>query len=268
MAADPQESEAYRRFSATVDGPLTIISLAWLPILIIPLVVRLHGSVASSFAAVDYVVWAMFLLEYIVKFSLAADKRRFFRAHLLDLIIVAIPFFRPARAFRVLRLLRAGSVLGRGMGRLKTLLSHHGLHYVLLSATVLIFVGAGAELSFEVNAPGSNIRNYGQSLWWAMVTVTTVGYGDKYPVSPGGRGVAVVLMLVGIALLGVVTATIASYFVEAKTDYVRDELVALRSELQEIKALLSSNGQRIEAISMDSAEYPITGSTGTLGDAS
>ncbi len=77
---------------------------------------------------------------------------------------------------------------------------------------------AALELSFENGARGSTIHNYGDALWWAIVTVTTVGYGDKYPVTAGGRGVAVVLMLVGIGLIGVLTATVASYFVEEKAD--------------------------------------------------
>jgi voltage-gated potassium channel len=69
------------------------------------------------------------------------------------------------------------------------------------------------EVAFEVHAKGSNIHGFADALWWAVVTVTTVGYGDKFPVTAAGRGVAVVLMLVGIGLIGVLTATVSSFFV-------------------------------------------------------
>lgn len=101
---------------------------------------------------------------------------------------------------------------------------------------IVVFVLAGLELAFEHNAPGSNIHNYGDALWWAIVTVTTVGYGDKYPVSAGGRGVAVILMLVGIGLIGVLTATVASYFVEEKSD---QEKADLNERLDRIETMLT-----------------------------
>jgi voltage-gated potassium channel len=88
---------------------------------------------------------------------------------------------------------------------------------------------------FEANAKGSNIHNFGDALWWAIVTVTTVGYGDKYPVTAGGRGVATVLMFVGIGLIGVLTATVASYFVEQSADEDRAELV---ERLDRMEAML------------------------------
>ena len=94
----------------------------------------------------------------------------------------------------------------RGAGerprRARSLFTHRGLHFVLLAVLVIVFVLAAFEFGFEQNAHGSNIHNYGDALWWAIVTVTTVGYGDKYPVTAGGRGVAVVLMLVGIGSSG------------------------------------------------------------------
>jgi len=98
-----------------------------------------------------------------------------------------------------------------------------------------VVVCAGLEIAFEQHAPGANIRNFGDALWWAVVTVTTVGYGDKYPVSPGGKGVAVVLLLVGIGLIGVLTATVASYFVEQQSN---QEQADLGRRLDRIEAIL------------------------------
>ena len=214
---------------------MTIIGLAWLPILIVPLVTRLHGSVASSFDVIDYVVWALFVFEYLAKLILAPDHWQFVRTHVLDLLVVAIPFFRP---LRILRLLRSVSVVANSTKRLRQVLTNQGLHYVLLVAAMVVFAGAGLEFSFEAHAPGSNIHTYGDALWWAVVTVTTVGYGDRYPVSAGGRGIAVVLMLVGIAVIGLVTASVASFFIGERTDPVREELAAMRSELAAIRSML------------------------------
>lgn len=235
-----QRGDAYEQFSNAVDLPMTFIGLAWLPILIVPLVTRLHGSVASSFDLVDYVIWALFVFEYLAKLLLAPNRWQFFKTHILDLVVVSVPFLRP---LRVLRLLRTFTVLARSTTRLREILTTKGLHYVLLVATVVVFAGAGLELSFEAHAGGSNphaIHSYGDALWWAVVTVTTVGYGDHYPVTAGGRGVAVVLMLVGIAIIGLVTASVATFFIGEKTDPVREELVAMRGELAAIRAMLSS----------------------------
>ena len=84
-------------------------------------------------------------------------------------------------------------------------------------------LGAWLVLLFEENARASNIHDYPDALWWAIVTVTTVGYGDRFPVSAGGRAVAVVLMLVGIGLIGVLTATVASVFIKEHTDANKEE---------------------------------------------
>lgn len=120
---------------------------------------------------------------------------------------------------------------------------------------LIVFACAGLVLSFEANSRGSNIHNYGQALWWAIVTVTTVGYGDKYPVTPGGQDVAVVLMLVGIGLIGVLTATVASYFVEQSNDEERAELV---ERLDRMEAML----ERL----VDHAPAPRDGPTGPVAE--
>jgi voltage-gated potassium channel Kch len=146
---------------------------------------------------------------------------------------------RPLRALRLLRLLnlaRAGVVLANALKRAREILIHRGLHFVLLAVLGVVLVCSAAELGFEQNARAATIHNFGDALWWATVTVTTVGYGDKYPVSPGGRGVAVVLMLVGIGLIGVLTATVASYFIEEKTDQEKAEL---NQRLDRIEAMLA-----------------------------
>ncbi len=104
------------------------------------------------------------------------------------------------------------------------MLSHKGLHFVLLTVAIIVFACAGLATVAERSAHGGNIHNFAEGLWWAVVTVTTVGYGDHYPVTALGQGVATVLMLVGIGLIGVLTATVASYFRGAGQGF-RDSIV-------------------------------------------
>jgi voltage-gated potassium channel len=108
----------------------------------------------------------------------------------------------------------------------------------LLAVAVIIFAAAGLEVAFEANARGSNIHGFASALWWAMVTVTTVGYGDTFPVTAAGRGVAVVLMLVGIGLIGVLTATVASFFVQQTADEQTVDLKDLQKRLGRIEQML------------------------------
>ena len=162
----------------------------------------------------------------------------FVKTHKLDLAMVALPMLRPLRVLRLLRLVRAGTVLSDGLKRARAMLTHHNLHYVLLSVAVIVFASAGLEVAFEVHARGTNIHGFADALWWAVVTVTTVGYGDKYPVTGVGRGVAVVLMLVGIGLIGILTATVASFFVQENADDQSADLKDLQERLGRIEQML------------------------------
>ncbi len=239
-----RSQDAYDRFAALVDLPLTVLALIWLPVLVLPYVVHLPTDVQDTFAVIDYTVWAAFVTEYLVKLYLSPSRRFFVRHHLIDLAVIALPMLRPLRAARLLRLLnltRVAVVLANALRRTRSLLTHRGLHFVLLAVLAIIFACSALVLSFEAHARGSNIHNFGDALWWAIVTVTTVGYGDRYPVSAGGRGVAVILMFVGIGLIGVLTATVASYFVQQSADDDRAELV---ERLDRMEALLQELAAR------------------------
>jgi voltage-gated potassium channel len=231
----PRTQDRYDAFAKAVDTPMLVLTIVWLPILIVPLASSVHGSVATTFSTIDYTVWALFSLEYIIKLWLAPHRAHFVKTHVLDLLIVAVPFFRPlrmGRLIRLLRLARVGVVLTEGLRRARSILTHNGFHFVVLAALTLVFVCAGLVTFAERNAHGSNIHDFGQGIWWAVVTVTTVGYGDRYPVTAFGQGVAVLLMLTGIGLIGTLTATVASYFVEEKSN-------ATEERLERIEALLT-----------------------------
>jgi voltage-gated potassium channel len=248
-----RSQDAYDRFCAAVEVPLLVLAVFWLPVLVIPLLARLPADVAGTFDTIDYLVWAVFVAEYLIKLHLAPSRWTFFRRPPIDLLVIAVPVLRPLRLLRLLRLVtfaRAGLTMSSALKRARNLLTHNGLHFVLLSVLAIIGVGAAAELALEQHALGTNIHNFGDALWWAIVTVTTVGYGDKYPVSAGGRGVAVVLMLTGIGLVGVLSATVASYFVGQRAE---DDMTELHRRLDRIEALLT------RSLAADQAAPPADG---------
>jgi voltage-gated potassium channel len=246
-----RSQEAYDRFTNAVDTPLMVLTILWLPILIIPLIKPVHGTVAETFTTIDYTVWAVFALEYAIKLFLSPSRGHFFKTHLLDLLIVAVPFFRPARAGRLINLTRLGRiavVLSRGIKRAREVLAHRSLQFVLLTAMVMIFASAGLVTIAERSAPNATIHNYGQGLWWAIVTVTSVGYGDRFPVTGFGQGVAVVMMVVGVALIGILTATIASFFVGQDLDSAKSERNEIKEELQAARDEREHLNRRLDEI--------------------
>lgn len=234
-----KRSESYARFTSWTDVPMMAVSVLWLPVLLLPMVMSLSSGMQETFSVVDYTVWALFTLEYIIKLYLADDRRAFVHHNLLDLVVILVPFLRPFRALRLLRLLRlvrVGVVVAEILRRARSILTHKGLHFILLAVLMIVLVGAAIEVAAENQATGSNIHTYGQALWWAIVTITTVGYGDHFPVTALGQGVAVILMLAGIGLVGVLTATVASYFVEEKQNLLEDRLARMELMLAKIAA--------------------------------
>lgn len=121
---------------------------------------------------------------------------------------------RPLRALRVVRILRLGAVAGVAQRRATRSLHAQVTTYVFSAVIVALVVAGIAVREAERGSPDANIANVWDGIWWAVTTVTTVGYGDYYPTTPLGRLIAVGLMLIGIALIGVVTGSIATWFVE------------------------------------------------------
>ncbi len=189
------------------------------PLLVVPLLVDLPAAVGSAFVAADWFIWAVFAVEYLIRLYLTPNRLCFVRREWPALLIIVLPFLRPlrvvrsARALRVLRLARLVAVLTRAGQETKRLLVRHRLHYTFL-ATVLLLVCAAAITFALEDGGGGTIDSFGDALWWAVTTITTVGYGDTYPVTPAGRGVAAFLMLSGIALFGVITANLATFLLE------------------------------------------------------
>lgn len=152
----------------------------------------------------------------------------------------------PLQGWRLVGMEKMSLILREGELRLEAILRHHSLSRVLIAAMATLLLGAWMVLLFEENAKGANIHSYPDALWWAIVTVTTVGYGDRYPVTEGGRVVAAVLMLVGIGLIGVLTATVASVFIKEHTDANKAELKKSHADLGQQLAVISDRLADVE----------------------
>ena len=201
-----------QRYRDLADWPLTMTALIFLAAYAWQVIGRIEGSGALWLEAVMWATWGIFAVDYVINLWLAEDQSGWFVRNLHELLIVALPFFRPLRLLRLVTLL---SVLHRTLG---DTLRGRVVTYVAGSAAMLVFVGALAVLDVEQSAPDAKIVTFGDALWWAMTTITTVGYGDMFPVTPIGRMVAAALMMSGIAVLGVVTASIASWLVQRVED--------------------------------------------------
>ncbi len=166
----------------------------------------------TALVAVQFAVWAAFAVDYVVRLSLVRAKWEYVGTHKLDLLMVMVPMLRMLRVVLLLRKSLRSISTERIAGSLFTIVG-----VVVVTAAVL-------EWNIERQQPEGNIKTLGEALWWAVVTTTTVGYGDFFPTSPQGRIVGGALMIVGIGLIGTVSATIASWFVARKP--TSDEPVA------------------------------------------
>lgn len=225
-------AEMGERWVRLTQWPLIISAVLFLIAYAVPIIdPRVPRFVKVVCNWVDWATWAMFAVDYVVRLVLAEDRRRYLLRHWLDLLIVALPLLRPLRLLRLLPLI---SVLNR---HATLLLRGRVALYVAVGSSLIAFVAALTVLSVERGRPGANIENFGDAIWWAAETMTTVGYGDVYPVTAWGRTIAVGLMVCGIGLLGTVTATLASWLVEhvAATEKSDTERLLLRIDQLEAK---------------------------------
>lgn len=243
-------SDGYGRWERRADAPLLWLALVFLAVLLALLLTTLEPWQRTALTAVSAAIWVVFTVDYTARLYLALNRWHFIRTHPLDLLVILLPLLRPLRALRLLRLARVGVLLGFAHGRANRSLHARVSAYVGAAVVVVIGVSAVAMYDVERRAEDPNITSLPDALWWAATTGTTVGYGDRYPTTSLGRLIAVALMLVGIALLGVVTATVAAWFVSRLQDVQQDveeaeerteaTLADVLTELREVRARLDS----------------------------
>lgn len=227
---------------------MLVLALAIIPLLLIPLLTEVSGATKTAIVTAEWFIWAAFAVEYVIRLFLAPAKWAFVKRNKIDLVVVALPLLRPlriarsARALRILRAARLVTFVGRSGTAVQRVLTRHGLDQVLLVVLAAVVGAAFLVESIERDAPEANIEGVGDALWWAVTTVTTVGYGDRFPTTPAGRGVGVVLMVLGIAFFGYLAGALASYFFERdEEDKVDPQLQELGERLARIEEMLDKD---------------------------
>jgi voltage-gated potassium channel len=215
------------RWERATEWPLMIAAIVFLAVYAVPILAPdLPRQVLDLCRWLSWITWAIFVVDFVVRLALADDRLRYAIRHWYDVLVLALPLLRPLRLLRLIPLL---SVLNR---RARVTLRGRVAVYIAAGASLLAFCAALAVLDAERSNPDANIVDFGDAIWWAVTTMTTVGYGDRFPVTGTGRLVAFGLMIGGIALLGTVTATLASGLVETdKIDQLAGQKV--RESLQQ-----------------------------------
>jgi voltage-gated potassium channel len=230
------------RWERHTQWPLAAAALLFLGVYSVHVLVRPHTR-EPVLLEVTWVIWGLFILDYLARLCLASDRLRWFFRHLFDLAVVALPLIQPLRLLRLVILIEVlQNAIGNAFrGRI--------VIYTVSGILLLIYTASLAALDKERYQPGATINSFGKALWWSISTVTTVGYGDVYPVTNTGRVIAVMLMIGGIGLVGVITASLASWIIQrvaeeesaiqAATAAHIDEL---RSEIRELRQDLRARG--------------------------
>lgn len=185
-------------------------------------IIDINSNMVHWMIAADHLIYAFFIVDYIIRFILAKNKKTFIKTNILDLIAIlpfssALRVFRATKVFRIAKLAkltkltRLFALLGRMLSRCKVFLNTNGFKYMLMFSSALVLAG-GALISFFED------MNLMDGLWWSFVTAATVGYGDISPSTTYGRIVACSLMICGIGLIGSLTSTITSFFINSGKD--------------------------------------------------
>lgn len=200
-------TERLERYESRTTWPLLALALLFLVVYAIPIIwPNLPGWAGMLVQKATFAIWLAFAVDLAVRAVLSGRFFRYLITHPVDLVVVAVPALRP---LRILRVFATAHVLLSRTGRLSVMRT---VPAIAVATALLIVMGALAVLDAERGAPNAEITNFGDALWWSMVTVTTVGYGDIVPVTAIGRIATAGLMLVGISLIGAVTASVSAWF--------------------------------------------------------
>lgn len=226
---------------------MAFLSLVVVVMLILESTSKLTSYETKIFNSIDSLILIIFAVDYFTRFYLAKNKKEFIKRNIIDLIAI-IPFntiFQAARVLRVMRLARLTKIfkvtklvkavvfLNKFKRNVDKFLKTNNFNYVLWITCITVLFGA-VGMYFTEN------KSFGDSLWWSFVTVTTVGYGDISPATNAGRIIAAILMLVGIGFIGMLTGTIATFFItpKEKDESVKNETVEIiKSRLENYENL-------------------------------
>ena len=213
--------------SRTLDVFMSILAVASIVLILYDFLVPLASHEVTVVLAADLVISIIFGLDFLNRLSKASDRRRYLKRHCYE-ILAAVPAISfvlldsnmmlgaALRSIRMIRLLVVSSRLLRLIYVLSEVLSRSRILYLTVFAAIIVILGATGVLILEENVPGAKITNLSDAIWWSLATVTTVGYGDVVPVTPEGRVLGVLVMIVGIAFLSIFISTLGATLVERR----------------------------------------------------
>lgn len=222
-------------------------SLAIIVVILIgsEILIPIPNNILKIFEVIDVMIWIIFCLDYFVRLLISKNKMNFIRKNIIDLLSI-IPFNAMFKILRITRLIKLTRLINVFKGtrmlvliskfqyRTKEFLRTNNLSYGIYFVAIVILLGAiGISIVEEIS--------FGNALWWSFVTATTVGYGDVIPKTLGGRIIAVFLMFIGIGFVGLLTATIATFFLtnskKQRNTYKNDIINDIKSKLDDFDSL-------------------------------
>src|SRR4051812_7121407 len=197
----------------------------------------------AAVASLEWIITATFIVEFSSRLGAAEWRPRYLRGHWIDLISCIPPtrWFRWFRLLRLLRLIRAFAGVGRALTSVDRLARHRGLVWLLV-AWVAVMLLCAVALYIAEHGVNDAVKEPLDALWWGLTTMTTVGYGDVFPVTAEGRLAAAILMILGIGLYSAITATITSFLLAG----IRRDAADLPDQLDRL-ARLRADGDLTDA---------------------
>lgn len=241
---EKERLEILEQLERWLEVPMLVLSFVWLALFIYEVI----WNLSSLPETVGTIIWAIFILDFAVKFILAPGKVDYLKSNWLTAIALLLPalrVFRIVRVFRILQIARATrglrfvrllTTLNRGMGALGASFSRRGFGYVVGLSTIVVFGGAAGMYAFENEVGGFD--NYATAVWWTAMLLTSIG-SDYFPKTAEGRVLCFMLALYGFAVFGYVTATLATFFVERdagkRSEKEKPTLAELQLEIRELR---------------------------------
>jgi voltage-gated potassium channel len=226
---------------------MLILSVLALAALAVEAAFPLDAGTRSLLGYADTTICAVFFLDFLILFFRAESKRKYMLTWGWIDLLSCIPMLDAARWGRAARVMRIFRVL-RGLRSVRIVshfvLEHRaqsGLLAVSLLSITILCIASISVLHFEADAEGNNIKSPEDALWWAVVTITTVGYGDKFPTTSEGRLVGTALMIAGVGLFSTFSGLIAAWFLAPGRQAAQDERTAIRQEIAELKRIVLEN---------------------------
>jgi voltage-gated potassium channel len=240
------------RYEQRTEWPLAAIAILFLALYSVQVLADPQDRNGVILQTALVAVYAVFVADYLVRLYLAEPRGRWLVRHLFDLAIVVLPFLRP---LRLLSLVVVINLLQRALGHT---IRGKVVAYTVCGAVLIVYAASLAIIDMERDHPDANIKAFGDALWWSITTVTT-GYNDLAPLTTEGRVVAVALMIGGISLVGIVTATLASWIVQRVAEEDTANQAATAAQIEQLRQEIGRLAKSVDENVKDKAE-PVEGS--------